>query len=157
MILIPDKGQGVVLINKKDYYQSLERFFDERKKYMFQITIQLYIHTMCKRGEINDTEMTEMRPKAAKVGRANGLPKIHRNYTDLPSFQPIIDTTNTLHYGVGKTHLLKPLTQNVYSVKDLFEAVDRIRLISTELFDEGYRCFFMQLCYLQTFLFKQNY
>ena len=85
MILIPDKGQGVVLINKRDYYQSLERFFDERKKYMFQIMIQLYIHTIYKRGEINDTEMKEMRPKAAKVGRANGLPKIHKNYTDLPS------------------------------------------------------------------------
>ena len=84
-----------------------------------------------------------MRPKSAQVGRTHGLPKILKRYTDLPSFRPIIDTTNTPHYGFGKflTRLLNPLTQNVYSKKDLFEAVDRIRSIPTELFDEGYRYF----------------
>ena len=46
-------------------------------------------------------------------------------------------------YGTGKflTHLLNPLTQNIYSIKDLFEAVDRIRSIPTEPFGEGYRYF----------------
>ena len=58
-----------------------------------------------------------MRPKAPQVGRAHGLPKIHKSYNTLPSFRPIIDTTNTPHYGVGKflTRLLSPLTQNEYS------------------------------------------
>ena len=53
-----------------------------------------------------------MRPKTAQVGRAHGLPKIHKKYTDLPSFHPIIDRRHTPHYGVGKflTHLLNPLT-----------------------------------------------
>ena len=31
MILKPDKGQGIVLINKMDHYQSLEHLFDDRK------------------------------------------------------------------------------------------------------------------------------
>ena len=46
-------------------------------------------------------------------------------------------------YGAGKflTHLLNPLTQNIYSIKDLFEAVERIRSIPTEPFDKGYRYF----------------
>ena len=102
-----------------------------------------YIQTIYKRGEINETEMKEMSPKAAQVGRAHGLPKIHKKYTDLLSFRPLIDTTNTPHCGVGKflTPLLNPLIQNVYSVKDSFEAVDLIRSIPTELFDEGYRYF----------------
>ena len=87
--------------------------------------------------------MKEMRPKAAQVGRAHSLPKIHKKDTDLPSFRPIIDTTNTPHCGVGKflTRLLNPLTQNVYSIKASFEAVDRIHSIPTELFNEGYRYF----------------
>ena len=61
----------------------------------------------------------------------------------MPSFRPIIDTTNTPHYSDEKflTRLLNPLTQNVYLIKDLFEAVDRIRSIPTELFDEGYGYF----------------
>ena len=64
-----------------------------------------------------------MRPNAAQVGRADGLPKIHKKYTDLASFRPIIDSTNTPYYGTGKflTDLLNLLTQNVYSIKDYFQ------------------------------------
>ena len=63
-----------------------------------------------------------------------------RSHNTLPSFRPIIDTTNTLHYSVGKflTCLLSPLTQNESSVKDSFEAVNRICSIPPELFDESY-------------------
>ena len=95
--------------------------FGDRKK--FQVldhdstltnlaTIRNYIQTIYKRG---DTEMKEMRPKSAQVGRAYDLPKIHKKYVGLPSFQPIIDTKSTPHYGVGNflTRLLNLLTQNV--------------------------------------------
>ena len=41
--------------------------------------------------------MKEMKPKSAQVGRARGLPKIHKKYTDLSSFPPKIDTENTPH------------------------------------------------------------
>ena len=33
MIRKPEKGQGTVLINKMDYYQSLELLFGDRKKH----------------------------------------------------------------------------------------------------------------------------
>ena len=68
--------------------------------------------------------MKKMRPKSEQVGRAHGL----QRFKDLQSFSTIIDTTNTPHY--------------VYSIKDSFKAVDRIRSIPTELFDEGYLYFF---------------
>ena len=53
-----------------------------------------------------------MRPKFAQIVRAHGLPKIHKSYHTLPSFQQIADTTNTAHYGNGKhlSSLLNPLT-----------------------------------------------
>ena len=74
-------------------------------------------------------EKKEMRPKASQVRRGHSLPKIHKSYNTLPSFQPIVDTTNTPHDGVGKflTRLLSPLTQTEYSEKNSFEAVDPIR------------------------------
>ena len=151
MILKPDNGQGIVLINKTDY-QSLKQSFGDRKKFQVLdhdltsanlVTIYNYIQTIHKRGEINEAEMKEISRKSMQVERAHGLPKIHKKYTDLPSFRPIIDTTNTPHYGVGKflTRLLNPLTQNVYSIKDSFEAVDHICSIPTELFNEGYHYF----------------
>jgi len=58
----------------------------------------------------------------------------------LPPFRPIVDTTNTPHYGIGKflSNLLYPLTMNNYTVKDSFEAVNRIHSIPKELFEESY-------------------
>ena len=32
LILKPDKGQGIVLIDKTDYYDSMKRFFDDTSK-----------------------------------------------------------------------------------------------------------------------------
>ena len=54
-----------------------------------------------------------MRPKFGQVGRAHGLPKIPKQFNNVPSFRPIIDTTNAPHYNVGKylANLLNSLTQ----------------------------------------------
>ena len=82
MVLKPDKGQDIVLINKTDYYQSLKRLFGDRKK--FQVldhdlslrnltTSRNYIQAIYKHGENDKKEMKEMIPKAAQVGRAHGL------------------------------------------------------------------------------------
>ena len=81
-----------------------------------------------------------MRPQHAKPARAHGLPKTQKEYEHLPKFRPIIDTTGTTHYNVGKylTNLLNPLTSNDYSLKDSFDTANRIRTIPKHLFDEGY-------------------
>ena len=59
----------------------------------------------------------------------------------MPPFRPIIDTTGTPHYNVGKflSKLLNPVAQNEYTLRDLFQAVSEIRSIPKELFLEGYR------------------
>ena len=97
--------------------------------------------TLYKRGEITEDEKKLMRPKFGQIGRAHGLPKIHKQFNNIPSFRPIVDTTNTLHYNVGKylANLLNPLTQNDFVVKDSFEAVNKIHNIPPELFICGYR------------------
>ena len=59
----------------------------------------------------------------------------------MPPFRPIIDTTGTPHYNVGKflAKLLNPLAQNEYTLRDSFHAVSEIKSIPKELFAEGYR------------------
>ena len=82
-----------------------------------------------------------MRPKNAKPARAHGLPKIHKEFLNIPKFTPIIDTTGTSHYLVGKylPGLLYPLTTNEFSRKDSFDAANRIKTISSYLFENGYQ------------------
>ena len=83
-----------------------------------------------------------MRPKFAKIGRAHGLSKTHKKYEVLPSFRPIVDTTNTT-YSIFLTNLLNPLTFNDLTVKDSFDATNKIQEITKELLDSGYKfiCF----------------
>ena len=82
-----------------------------------------------------------MRPKFAEVGQAHRLPKMHKYYDHLPPFRPIIDATNTVHYGIAKylSNLLHLLTEKEFTVKDSFDAANKIQAIPTELFDEDYR------------------
>ena len=82
-----------------------------------------------------------MYPKNAKVGRAHGSAKIHKEFERIPPLRPIIDTIGCTHYGVGKfvSQLLNPLTKNEYSLKDSFEAAERIKAIPQTWYDEGYK------------------
>ena len=51
---------------------------------------------------------------------AYGLPKIHKEYSNIPKFIPIVDTTGMPHYSAGKvlTNLLNPLAINEFTLKD---------------------------------------
>ena len=82
-----------------------------------------------------------MRPKASSFGQAHGMPNIHKNYTDIPLFRPIVETNTMPHYNVGKflSSLLNLLTFNEYNFTDSFKAVSAIKAIQQNLFDERFR------------------
>ena len=104
--------------------------------------VQTFLNISQKRNEITLEDKNLMRSKFAQIGHAHGLPKIHKDYQDIPPFRPIVDTTSTPHYGIGKylSSLLNPLTINNYSIEDSsFEAAKRIKAIPPELFSEGYK------------------
>ena len=103
--------------------------------------MQTFLNTLKRRNEITLEDKSLMQSKFAQIGRAHGLPKFDKNYQDIPPFQPIVDTTSTPHYVIGKylSSLLNPLTINNYSIEDSFEAAKPIKAISPELFNEGYK------------------
>ena len=39
-----------------------------------------------------------MRPKNGKLARAYGLPKIDKEYSNIPKFRPIVEATGTPHF-----------------------------------------------------------
>ena len=120
--LKPDKSNGIVLINKIEYNLAMKKLFSDRSKFKLiqrdstltrLKTVQNYVKTMFKRSEISEEENKQLRPMAAQLGRAHGLLKKHKLYTNLPSFPPISDSTSTPYYNIGKflSSLLQPLTQ----------------------------------------------
>ena len=104
-------------------------------------SLQSYLRTLLKRNEITKDQFDMIRSKNAKPARAYGLPKIHKEFANVSKFRPIIDTTGTTHCLVGKylASLLNPLTINEYSLKDSFDAVNRIKGIPQNLFENGYQ------------------
>ena len=152
MILKPDKGNGVVLMNTADYHDAMDQFFPDKTK--FKIikndptltrlkTVQNYLNNLCNRNEITEAEKKQMRPMSAQLGRAHGLPKIHKVFANIPKFRPIIDTTkiDTPYCKIGQylSSLLQPLTINDYTLKDSFDAANKIRNVPSEMFEEGYQ------------------
>ena len=135
-----DKGNGIVLIKGTEYYTSLEKIFSDKSKSK-QIaedptptrlaTLQRYLKQLNKRGELDDNTFKKIRPQSARIARAHGLPKIHKQFDNIPSFRPIVDTTGSTDYSVGKclSELLNPLTQNEYSLRYSYDAVNRINHI----------------------------
>ena len=128
-ILKPDKGNGIVILNRSDYTKSLRSIFDDKSKFSRLNedptdtrlnTLHNYLLTLRKRNEISESEYKFIRPKTASFGRAHGMPKIHKSFKDLPAFRPIVDTTSTPHYNVGKflPSLLNPLTENDYNLRN---------------------------------------
>ena len=105
-ILNPDKSNGVVIINIKDYTNSVEHLFKDPKK--FQIldsnpsitrkkSFQNYLRTLTQRNEITKAEFDLVRPKNGKPDRVHGHSKTYKEVLNIPKFRPIIDTTRTIH------------------------------------------------------------
>ena len=74
---------------------------------------------------------------------------MHKHFDNIPSFWPIVDTTETTHYSVGKylSELLNPLTQNEYSLRDSFDPAKRINHI-LPLVQEQQMCLVVHKCSL---------
>ena len=150
VLLTPDKGNGVVIMDIKDYKDSMHALFSDRSKFRILnddptntrfASLQQYVRTLKKRNEISEEAYKQMYPKNAKIGRAHGSAKVHKEFDRIPPLRPIVDTIGSTHYGVGKfiSTLLHPLTLNQYHLKDSFEAAEKINAIPGHLFEEGYQ------------------
>ena len=73
--------------------------------------------------------------KTLKIARAHELPIVNKSFERVPSSQPITERIGSTHYNVRKYFAkpLNPLTQNKYSLKDTFDASERIKKIPKEL------------------------
>ena len=145
-----DKGSAIVLMNKKDYIHTVGNIFGDSNKFKLKAddptitrmkSLQNYLRKIHNRGELTKGEFNLCRPKNAKPVKAHGLPKIHKSFDRIPKFMPIIDTTGSTHYFVGKflASLLKLLTVNEFLVKDSFDAATRINNIPKDLLESNHK------------------
>ena len=63
----------------------------------------------------------------------------YKTFTNISKFRPIIDTTGSSLVGKYLAQLLYPPTNNEFTLKDSFQAFNRIQYIPSSLYVNGYK------------------
>ncbi|XP_064606697.1 spindle assembly abnormal protein 6 homolog isoform X2 [Liolophura sinensis] len=160
VVLKADEGNGIVVIKKMDYDKKMEELFSDTSKFQMLKSdptlknlehVQHDLKALRKKEEISEVEYMLMYPKRAKPARAIGLPKIHKDLTDLPEFRPVIDTIGSPRHKVSKflADLLSPLTyKNGYKLKDSLDCAKQIRRLPDTWFTKGFEFVFVKVVHL---------
>ena len=141
LITKPDKGSGVVIINKKDYVSKMESILNDQSKLCrlgpapdndntvkIESKIQRRLLQMHKDDLLPTGVYEVIRPTGSQRPRMYGLPKIHMK--DVP-FRPMLSMTGSAPHQLATwlTSVLQPVLSlySSYCIQDSFSFVDAIR------------------------------
>jgi hypothetical protein len=127
----PDKGNGVVLLDRDAYVEKMLLILQDTSKFtscsedwlteVFRCEdkVNRFANSLYKDGIMNEHQKKLAYASGSKPGVMYGVPKVHKLGTPL---RPILSTVGTYNYQLSKylINLLSPLAGNVYSVKDSF-------------------------------------
>ena len=136
----PDKGAGVVILNKNDYNDKMKTIFNHTTKILdlgpvtnkdntakIESRIQRRLLQLRKEYLISKQVYEAVRHTGSQRPRMYGLPKIHKK--DVP-LRPILSMTGSAQHQLAKwlPSLLQPVLQNLSNcVSDSFTFVKEVR------------------------------
>ena len=123
VILKPDKGNGVVILNKQDYINKVKIILNDSSK--FEITnitaiklvhkletkIRLFLGKLKKDNVITESMYSHLSPTGSRPGILYGLPKVHKENVPI---RPILSSIKTPSYNLSKflVPLISPWSKN---------------------------------------------
>ena len=133
----PDKGNGVVILDKHDYIKKMDEILSDTSK--FELLNDDAIKTTLKRENqvkallkklkanncINERTYNELYPTGTRIGILYGLPKIHKFSIPL---RPILSSINHYSYKIAKFFIpfLTPISTSSLVIKDSFSFVQEL-------------------------------
>ena len=112
IITKPDKGSGVVLLNKSDYVDKMNEVLDDQSKFKrrgpvssndnrasIESHLQKRLLDLVKADLMPKWIYDAIRPTGSQRPRMYGLPKTHKEGTPL---RPILSMTGSSHHELGK-------------------------------------------------------
>ena len=129
----PDKGNGVVIMNKNDYINKVQTILQDQTKFKIIDNIDPLVYTLRledrinktlnkfnKLGVINDSTKRELSASGTHPGILYGLPKIHKPNTPI---RPILSAIGTSTYNISKylVNLLSHLTDSPYKIRNSYD------------------------------------
>ena len=133
----PDKGKGVVILNKTDYIEKTNVILEDESKFKkinenwFKVILRQEdkLNRLLRsiKDKLPDTSFNFLFASGSLPGVLYGLPKIHKLNCPI---RPILSAIGTFNYNCAKflVPLLNPLTQNEYTVKNSIEFAKEINM-----------------------------
>ncbi|XP_069983762.1 uncharacterized protein [Penaeus vannamei] len=133
----PDKGQGVVLMNKLDYINKVNVILEDKSKFVElklkpesliiknEDKLNSLLRKLKKEEIIDDKTYSSLFTSGSRPGILYGLPKIHKPNVPI---RPILSALGTINYKVliFFIPLLKKLTMNQYNISNIFIFVQNL-------------------------------
>ena len=137
VIMKPDKGNGVVLLNKDNYISKVLDILNDHTKFerilddplLTTLNKEEKVNRLLRKlkaeGVIDDALYTRLFATGSRPGILYGLPKVHKEGCPI---RPILSAIGTYNYNLSKflVPLLAPITTNEYTVKDTFGFVKEV-------------------------------
>ena len=108
VILKPDKGISVVVMDRNAYEQGIFAVISDTSKFKLLITregkLQRLLRALKNKGQLDKDTYERIYPIGSQPDRLYGLLKMHkaRQPNEAPPFRPIVSSTGTYHYNLSK-------------------------------------------------------
>ena len=107
MTLRPDKGNGVVIMNRKDYICGMNNIINDRSKFKLltedatssrEGQLQRFLRKLKNEEFFNDDVYKSVSPTGSRPAGIHGLPKLHKMFDSVPAFRPILSSIGNHNY-----------------------------------------------------------
>ena len=137
----PDKGRGVVILNRTDYVTKMNHILSDTTKFkkcsnqdshklamQHEDKINRLLRKLKQQNIISTSTYNSLFTSGSGPGILYGLPKIHKTGTPL---RPILAAYNTAAYKIAKfiVPLLEPYTHNSFSLPNSYALIDKLKEI----------------------------
>ena len=113
VILKPDKGNGVAVLDRTDYDQGILKIINDTSKFrpikedptlLREGRLQRLLRKLKKDCHLANEVYENIYPKGSQPARIYGLPKMHkdRGPNSTPPFRPIVSSIGTYNYNLAK-------------------------------------------------------
>ena len=156
VITKPDKGNGVVILNRVDYIKKMEEVLSRDGKFELignvedydttvqqERALQAFLLRAHKNGHLTKGEYERVRPVGSSRPRLYGVPKIHKPGAPL---RPILSMVNAPQQELAKwlAEVLHPVVEKYsgHTIRDTFAFCEHIEQFPKENIQEMYMCSF---------------
>ena len=128
IITKPDKGNGVVILDRKLYNNAIEEIISDTSKFeklnedptlKREASLQRFLRKLKQKNFFNENEYDKLYPSGSAPACIYGSPKMHRfsSSDSFPTPRPIVSSIDTFNYNLARflCDLLSPLVPNNYS------------------------------------------